>query len=888
MKLPHISRRVAVAPLAFVLALAVVLAQQPKVSTPPAAPTNIAQESSTASSVTIDTMFAADSYAIYGEMRMVGQYVSSADFKQLFEPLRQPGTMPPELTELLDFITAHAEALSSSRVAFGAMPIADGLPDVIAAVELSSAEDAAKLEPQLRRFLNAYYAAHPDAVGTTPDTEQPGATRATATLGTTTTSPEGTTTRAARRRATLQSASSPTTVRANEKVAPEAAAPVFIRRAGSLLVMADKQFTFRKLRGAAGGAMLADEPGFQAARSRLATDTLFLYFNTKRMSRYTKRQMDEYERQRKQMEAEAEQARASGEGYNKTITSRGSGTTSITVVNSNMNSVEAASANSNVSVAVGSSNSNSNSAPASEAIIDTRAPISPTSRIRTEDQSDAEPTPEKVDEATQRERERQQEFENQLGRVIFSGDTADGAWAESIGVGASLEGDQVVVRALFYSDSDSLAPRPIPFIPILLSGPPIAPEASTVLPADTDIYVSASLDLPQMYDYVASVFKLFEMAASATGEQDKQGLFESQVSAFEKENKFRIKEDLLATLGNEIAVCLPSDFLGVRRPRKVAKSEAGSATGNEPAKAETETRGASPVVVISLTDKKALEELLPRALEAVGVKGVSEQQLIEKHGDVDLLTFTNGSAAIIGRFLVVSPDAATMRWIVDAYNRGETLANNEAFRNAAGWQERQVLGQIYVSNALLKDMFTDVNKSVEDIDDPALRVYLTRLDPNPGAVTHSLTKDGGSLFHELHIPKNLLSLWGASAIISEKLAPQRRNESMATFAAYNVARMESEYKDANGRYGTLAELEAQLKKANAEESNEQEMTLSFLKVEGYQIKLTASGDKFELTVTPTGYPKQGRRSFYVDQTGVMRGGDLGGKQASAESETIND
>jgi hypothetical protein len=59
------------------------------------------------------------------------------------------------------------------------------------------------------------------------------------------------------------------------------------------------------------------------------------------------------------------------------------------------------------------------------------------------------------------------------------------------------------------------------------------------------------------------------------------------------------------------------------------------------------------------------------------------------------------------------------------------------------------------------------------------------------------------------------------------------------------------------------------------------------KVEGYNLALTYSGDKFEIIATPNGYPKQGRRSFYVDQTGIMRGGDLGGKPASAESDPVS-
>jgi hypothetical protein len=436
-----------------------------------------------------------------------------------------------------------------------------------------------------------------------------------------------------------------------------------------------------------------------------------------------------------------------------------------------------------------------------------------------------------------------------------------------------MQGDEIVVRALFVGDSEGRAPRPIPFMPILLSGPQIAPEAAGVVPADADIFVAASLDLPQMYDYVASVFKIFDLAAGASGEQDKQGLFESQISAFEKDNKFRIREDLLSALGNEIALVLPSEFFGGRRGRKAPAGAGGGAPNADPSKQEPQNFASSPVVVVSLADKKAMQELLPRALEAVGIKGVSEQQLIEKRGDAEVLVFTQASAAFLGNFLVMS-DPQTMRWVIDAYNKRETLAYSDEFRRASGWQQRQLLGQVYVSNALLKETFGDVYKSIDDIDDQELRGFLARLDPNPGAVTHTLTKEGDGLLHELHVPKNLHALMSASAVDIQKTADLRRNEAMATVALYQIATAEHEAK-AKGGYVSLDELK------------NSKVVEEVPEAEGYEIKLTVSGDHFEITATPTDYPKQGRRSFFIDETNVLRGADTGGKPATASTDPVN-
>ena len=213
-----------------------------------------------------------------------------------------------------------------------------------------------------------------------------------------------------------------------------------------------------------------------------------------------------------------------------------------------------------------------------------------------------------------------------------------------------------------------------------------------------------------------------------------------------------------------------------------------------------------------------------------------------------------------------------MRRVTDAYNNGETLATSTRFRDSVNWQSKQAIGHVYVSNAMLKGMFEDVTKAVDDIDDAAIRAYLRRLDPDPGAITHLATRESNGLMHEIHLPKNLLSLFTANQIVSQKLAAMRSNESTAQWKLRMLHDAENNYKQNTGRYGTHEELIAA---GNLEEE------YGSLKASGYEIKFSVSSDKFEATATPTGYPKQGRRSYYIDQTGILRGGDMGGKPASA-------
>jgi hypothetical protein len=55
---------------------------------------------------------------------------------------------------------------------------------------------------------------------------------------------------------------------------------------------------------------------------------------------------------------------------------------------------------------------------------------------------------------------------------------------------------------------------------------------------------------------------------------------------------------------------------------------------------------------------------------------------------------------------------------------------------------------------------------------------------------------------------------------------------------------------------------------------------------GYNFQLTASRDQFEATASPVEYGRTGRRSFFVDQTGVVRGDDHGGGPANAGDKAV--
>src|SRR5688500_2952099 len=282
-----------------------------------------------------------------------------------------------------------------------------------------------------------------------------------------------------------------------------------------------------------------------------------------------------------------------------------------------------------------------------------------------------------------------------LGMVLGTISGAEAKWPAAVGVALSLEGDSFDVRALLINPPGEKS-DPIPFLPVLAAGPPITPEASNILPADTEMLITMSLDLPQMY---ATFSKPPMLVPTRHGLSpvEQPGEISSPLVDLEKQLKIKIKDDLLPLLGSEIAVSLPMTgmdwFQPPKPPPPPTTSPASPSPSPQPSPDPSESASdtftitettrdplkdaGSVVISIALKDKQGMRALLPKLIESLAFKGASALAQTERREDTELVSYVNVVAyAFIGNFLVISPDVKATRHVVDSYLKHQTLSGD--------------------------------------------------------------------------------------------------------------------------------------------------------------------------------------------------------------------
>ena len=274
----------------------------------------------------------------------------------------------------------------------------------------------------------------------------------------------------------------------------EPPAPNFhLQRFGSLVVLSPKPWTMKQLKPA-GSKLLAEDVNFRAAHNRFSSELVFVYLDTKEIERQTEETRKQFEQQDSEEQKLVKQAQAEAkkpEEEEKEEESADNFTLTEQVVN-------------------------------------------PTS---TPGEAKDEPTaPDPVSLAL-----------SGIGSLFFDGGQMK--WPDGVAFALSFEGDSFDLRALLVNQNGGRADA-IPFMPMLITGPPIASEAPNIFPGDTELMVTMSLDLPQIYTTMAKP-RPKELRFIGNGKivDVKEVEPESPFAEIEKRLKINIKDDLLPLLG---------------------------------------------------------------------------------------------------------------------------------------------------------------------------------------------------------------------------------------------------------------------------------------------------------------------------------------------------
>jgi len=590
-----------------------------------------------------------------------------------------------------------------------------------------------------------------------------------------------------------------------------------LQQAGSLILLTQRPLDLKKLKPA-GGKLLGEDNSFRAARNRFNSEPIFVFIDMKLIQR-------QQEESRKQIAEEVAQR-------------------PIVAVNQDLKKQEEAQA-----------------------------------EKKSEEPPEPDPEPEFVPEkhmdfelSASAETEKIDPISSALTMMASSFFSGESNWPDAIGLSLSFEGDSFDVRALLVNSPGEKSDT-IPFVPMLVPGPPLASEASTILPADTELFATMSLDLPQIYATMSKP-RPNAMYYTSRGNVQTDGPFEPPFAAIEKQLKMNLKDDLLPLLGSEIAIRLPVtglDVFGVPRgPAPVSNTPDNSTAEKSSPK--------TPVLVISVKDKEGMRAFMPKFVEAVGFKGASAFANTERKEDTELVSYVNLFAyAFIGDFLVISSDAAATRHVVDSYLKHETLSSDNNFRSYTRWQPRPAYGQLYISPALMESYKSWILAPSTRLNDQT-KAFMLRLVAGAQPITYSLSNEGFGPLHELHVPRNLILMAVAGISSETNPTPVQRNEGSAIGLMYAIASVQEQFKKYKGAgsYGTLEQLIA----ADLIPKELVEKT-------GYKFEITFTGDKFEVYAVPVEYGKTGTMSYFIDQTMVLRGADRGGASAISSDPPIH-
>jgi hypothetical protein len=325
----------------------------------------------------------------------------------------------------------------------------------------------------------------------------------------------------------------------------------------------------------------------------------------------------------------------------------------------------------------------------------------------------------------------------------------------AVAMGGRLEGETLIVRAQMLMDQRRGASSFFGLFSSLASATTAGEtHAANFAATDTDVFIDFRLDWEKLLQSIETMFATLAGAQPNNGASPAEMPFADPMAKLEQSLGFSIRNDLLPTLGNEVAISL-SSFDTFFAPQRLAPR----------VQKATAARFMPPrfMLMVALKDATKFEQLIARLFTKSGAQPMARAAY---HG-ATISSNKSIAYAVTKDFFILGGSAADLRRALDAYFLGNSLAASTEFRAAMGGA-RETTMQLYLSSAVATKLFETLqtetakaNGSVKELAQPPARV---------AGLGMSVLPDADGVLMELRAPANL-AFAAMAALATSKLMP---------------------------------------------------------------------------------------------------------------------
>ncbi len=479
----------------------------------------------------------------------------------------------------------------------------------------------------------------------------------------------------------------------------------------------------------------------------------------------------------------------------------------------------------------------------------------------------------------------------------------------------------------------------------LMTGPRIDFKSAEYIPAGTAVFFSHSMDWGGMWDEMimpmvvgmtemTQIYKDKPTSARENGQPppapDLNKIVESYApeklekakkdftAKLEKELGFNPGEELKKDFGNEITIVydMPKSAAELEAEKRAVEAE-GQENGG--VKAQFRFFSKSIGALIAIKEREATKEALLRAFAYAmsGFTGLSgkeekenptpktdeqlkqarEQQLAtvkagyamlpkEIYKNTEIVNVSFLSIGLNDEYLFLADKNDTIKTMIDAKASNQSLRSDPHYMQAMSSAAGSGLTRLYVApsyadwvlNSMLKNYLPRLKGEAKETTEPEIPLQLNL----PATIAANAEKDGSNLRIEAMSPLGIAGTFGLTFFGDAVRGRADENEDNARLKLRQLTHAQKSYAAKHqGRFASLEELtRVKTEGFDARKFAGEDQNYKFA------FKLKARG--YEATATPIKSGRNGRQSFFVDESRKLRAGEKEGASATIQDEIERD